>query len=178
SQGNMAGVLTQSSTLDYLMRHLSEFPSLQPVMQKGLQQLGLTGTKVLSVTGETRVLEALITMSKNGVSSLAIVNDQGVLLGNISMADVQYIMKDLRTSWLWLTCFQFISKVRLSRGVETGEDQYPVLDVNAKSTFGYTLSKLQATKVHRLWVINDTNHAVGVVSLTDVFKVLSDYIDS
>ncbi|KAF9143597.1 cell separation during budding [Mortierella sp. GBA39] len=178
SHGNMTGVLTQSLTLDYLMRHLSEFPQLQPLMQKGLQQLGLTGVKVLSVTGETQVLEALITMSTNGVSSLAVVNDQGVLLGNISMADVQHIMKDLRTSWLWLSCFQFVSKVRLTRGVETGEDQYPVLDVNAKSTFGYTLSKLQATKVHRLWIINDTNHVVGVVSLTDVFKVLSGYIDS
>ncbi|KAG0063726.1 hypothetical protein BGZ90_002526, partial [Linnemannia elongata] len=43
---------------------LSEFPQLQPLMQKGLQQLGLTGVKVLSVTGETQVLEALIIMSK------------------------------------------------------------------------------------------------------------------
>ncbi|KAI1317049.1 cell separation during budding [Mortierella claussenii] len=178
STGKMVGILSQSSTLDYLMRHLSEFSQLQPVMQQTLQQTGLSGSKVLSVNGEAQVLEALIIMSKHSVSSLAVLDDQGVLLGNISMTDIQHIMKDLRTSWLWLSCFQFVSKVRMSRGVETGEDQYPVLDVNSKSTFGYTLSKLQATKVHRLWVVNDLGLVVGVVSLTDVYKVLSTLIDS
>ncbi|KAF9925469.1 cell separation during budding [Linnemannia zychae] len=176
--GNMKGILSQSSTLDYLMRHLSEYPQLQPVMQKSLQQCGLSHGRVLSVNGDEKVLEALISMSTNGVSSLAVLDDQGVLLGNISMTDIKHIMKNLRTSWLWITCFQLVCKIRLSQGVENGEDQYPVLDVNAKSTFGYTLSKLQATKAHRMWVVNDSGCAVGVVSLTDVFRVLSQLIDT
>jgi len=87
-------------------------------------------------------------------------------------------MKDLRTSWLWLSCFQFVSKVRQSRGVETGEDQYPILDVNTTATFGYALAKLQATKVHRLWVVNENGLVAGVISLTDVFKVLSAHTDN
>ncbi|KAF9577048.1 cell separation during budding, partial [Lunasporangiospora selenospora] len=145
ADGNMKGILSQSSTLDYLMRHLSEYPNLQPIMQKSLQQCGLTNNKVLSVNGEEKVLNALISMSTNSVSSLAVLDDQGMLLGNISMTDIK--------------------------------DQYPILDVNAKSTFGYTLSKLQATKAHRMWIVNDSGCAVGVVSLTDVFRVLSGLID-
>ncbi|KAG9322031.1 hypothetical protein KVV02_006049 [Mortierella alpina] len=178
--GNIAGILSQSSTLDYLMRHLSEFPQLQPVMQQTLQQLGLSTGKVLSVNGEAQVLEALMMMSMgtHSVSSLAVLDDQGVLLGNISMTDIQHIMKHLKASWLWLTCFQFMSKVRMSRGVETGEDQYPVLDVSSKATFGYTLAKLQATKVHRLWVVSEMGLVEGVVSLTDVFKLLTKEVDS
>ncbi|KAG0350701.1 hypothetical protein BC939DRAFT_441754 [Gamsiella multidivaricata] len=178
STGNLAGILSQSSALDYLMRHLSEFSQLQPVMQQTLQQLGLSSSKVLSVQGDAQVLEALIEMSKYSVSSLAVLDDQGVLLGNISMTDIQLIMKDLKTSWLWLSCFQFVSKVKIAQGMEDGQDQYPVMDVNEKSTFGYTLSKLQATKVHRLWVVNDKGLVAGVVSLTDVFKILSTLIDS
>ncbi|KAG0007283.1 cell separation during budding, partial [Entomortierella chlamydospora] len=127
SQGNMKGILSQSSTLDFLMRHLSEYPQLQPVMQKSLQQCGLASSKVLSVNGEEKVLDALITM----------------------------------------TYYEELKDI----------DQYPILDVNAKSTFGYTLSKLQATKAHRMWVVNDSGCAVGVVSLTDVFRVLSGLID-
>ncbi|KAF9326448.1 cell separation during budding [Linnemannia elongata] len=178
TKGNMKGILSQSSTLDYLMRHLSEYPQLQPVMQKSLQQCGLSNGRVLSVNGDEKVLDALISMSTNSVSSLAVLDEQGVLLGNISMTDIKHIMKNLRTSWLWITCFQLVCKIRLSQGVESGEDQYPVLDVNAKSTFGYTLSKLQATKAHRMWVVNDSGCAVGVVSLTDVFRVLSRLIDN
>ncbi|KAF9362444.1 cell separation during budding [Mortierella sp. NVP85] len=177
ADGTMKGILSQSSTLDYLMRHLSEYPQLQPVMQKSLQQLGLASSRVLSVNGEERVLDALVSMSTNGVSSLAVLDDQGMLLGNISMTDIKHIMKNLRASWLWITCFQLVCKIRLSQGVESGEDQYPILDVNAKSTFGYTLSKLQATKAHRMWVVNDSGCAVGVVSLTDVFRVLGGLID-
>ncbi|KAF9580787.1 cell separation during budding [Lunasporangiospora selenospora] len=177
SAGDLTGILSQSSTLDYLMRHLSEFPQLQPMMQQTLQQCGLlTNTKVLSVKADDKVLDALITMSTHSVSSLAVLDDQGILLGNISMTDIQYIMRNLKASWLWLSSFQFMSKIRLERGVETGEDQYPVLDVNSKSTFGYTLSKLQATKVHRLWVVNDSGAVVGVVSLTDVFRILGTLV--
>ncbi|KAF9958102.1 cell separation during budding [Mortierella alpina] len=178
ASGNIAGILSQSSTLDYLMRHLSEFPQLQPVMQQTLQQLGLSTGKVLSVNGEAQVLDALMMMSTHSVSSLAVLDDQGVLLGNISMTDIQHIMKHLKASWLWLSCFQFMSRVRMSRGVETGEDQYPVLDVSSKATFGYTLAKLQATKVHRLWVVSEMGLVEGVVSLTDVFKVLTKEMDS
>ncbi|KAG0099242.1 cell separation during budding [Podila epicladia] len=94
------------------------------------------------------------------------------------MTDIKHIMKSLRTSWLWISCFQLVCKIRLSHGIESGEDQYPILDVNAKSTFGYTLSKLQATKAHRMWVVNDGGCVVGVVSLTDVFRVLSTLIDN
>ncbi|KAF9392667.1 cell separation during budding [Podila verticillata] len=177
-EGNMKGIVSQSSTLDYIMRHLSEYPQLQPIMQKSLQQCGLTSGKVLSVNGDSKVLDALISMSNNSVSSLAVLDDQGMLLGNISMTDIKHIMKSLRTSWLWISCFQLVCKIRLSHGVESGEDQYPILDVNAKSTFGYTLSKLQATKAHRMWVVNDGGCVVGVVSLTDVFRVLSTLIDN
>ncbi|KAG0262366.1 cell separation during budding [Mortierella polycephala] len=178
SNGDIKGILTQSSVLDFLLRHLSEFPQLQPVMQQSLQQLGLSNSKVLSVNGEAQVLEALVLMSNSSVSSLAVLDDQGVLLGNVSMTDIQHIMKNLKTSWLWLSCFQLVSKVKMSRGVETGEDLYPVLDVTAEATFGYTLSKLQATKVHRLWVVNELGLVEGVVSLTDVFRVLSTLLDS
>ncbi|KAG0325675.1 cell separation during budding [Dissophora globulifera] len=178
STGKVIGLLSQSLALDYLMRHLSEFPKLQPVMQQTIEELGLARNKVLSVNGKAKVLDALVSMSKNSVSSLAILDDQGVLLGNISMTDIQHVMRDLKTSWLWLSCFQFVAKIRQEQGVERGEDQYPVMDVTASSTFGYALSKLQATRVHRLWVANEMGLVVGVVSLTDVFKVLTAHLDS
>ncbi|KAG0231715.1 cell separation during budding [Actinomortierella wolfii] len=177
ANGEMKGILTQSLVLDYLMRHLSEYPQLQPVMQQTLQEFGLVNNNVLAVNGDAKVLDALKMMSHHSVSSLAVLDDQGVLLGNISMTDIKYIMKSLKTSWLWTSCFQLVCKIRLEQGIENGEDQYPVLDVNPKSTFGYTLSKLQATKVHRLWIVNETGCAVGVVSLTDVFRVLSTLLN-
>ncbi|KAG0307631.1 cell separation during budding [Dissophora globulifera] len=101
---------------------------------------------LIQLTSKSQNVPVKLASGTNGVSSLAVLDDQGVLLGNISLTDIK--------------------------------DQYPILDVNVKSTFGYTLSKLQATKAHRMWVVNDGGCAVGVVSLTDVFRVLSGLIDA
>ncbi|KAG0082384.1 cell separation during budding [Podila epicladia] len=86
---NLKGMLTQSLTLDFIMRHLGEFPKLQAVMQMTLHACGLDHSNVLSVNGNAPVLDALVKMSSNSVSSLAVLDDQGILLGNISMTDIQ-----------------------------------------------------------------------------------------
>ncbi|KAF9426801.1 cell separation during budding [Entomortierella beljakovae] len=175
--GSVTGILSQSSVLRYLHDHVNDFPQLKPLMQSSIEHLGLVGGNILSVRGDAQVLEALMIMSKNNVSSLALLDDQGILQGNISMADVRHVTKNLNSSWLWLSCVKFISNIRMKRGVENGEDQYPVLDVNPKSTFGYTIAKLIATKVHRLWIVNDLGQVIGVVSLTDIFRVLSGLLE-
>ena len=48
-----------------------------------------------------------------------------------------------------------------------------MFDVHLDSTLGYTMAKLVATKAHRVWVTDARGLAIGVVSLTDVSRVLA-----
>jgi len=44
--------------------------------------------------------------------------------------------------------------------------------VKPATTFNLILLKLIAMRVHRLWVIDDNSHPVGVITLTDVMHAL------
>lgn len=52
------------------------------------------------------------------------------------------------------------------------KDRLPVFDVRLNTTLGFTVAKLLATKSHRVWVIDERERAIGVVSLTDVMRCI------
>jgi CBS domain-containing protein len=110
---------------------------------------------------------------KHGISSVAVLGHMGMVLGNISMTDVKFIMKSYKHQLLWETCFQFVSLVRTQQGVEDGQDRIPVFDVRLDTTLGFAVAKLLATKSHRVWVIDEREKAIGVVSLTDVMRAIA-----
>jgi CBS domain containing-hemolysin-like protein len=41
---------------------------------------------------------------------------------------------------------------------------------------GFTIAKLLATKAHRVWVVDEHQKAIGVVSLTDVIRVFASMV--
>ncbi|CAM0137986.1 cell separation during budding [Umbelopsis sp. WA50703] len=170
--GDIQGMLSQSMVVDFLFKNVHTFSDLESLMNRTLRELGLGHNSVLSVNADSPVLDALTLMSKFGVSSLAVVGQMGVLLGNISITDVKYVIKS-KNSLLWNTCFQFVGFVRSRQGIDDGQDRYPVFDVKLDTTLYQTVAKLIATKAHRLWVTDDRNRASGVVSLTDVLRAIA-----
>ena len=39
------------------------------------------------------------------------------------------------------------------------------------ATFEYVVLKMTASRIHRLWVVDDDNKLIGVISVGDIFKV-------
>ncbi|RCH95336.1 Protein sds23 [Rhizopus stolonifer] len=142
-------------------------------MNKTLRQLGLGVSDVIAINADSPVLDALSLMSKHGISSVAVLGHMDIILGNISMTDIKFVMKSYRHQILWKTCFQFVSIVRTQQGVEDGQDRIPVFDVRLDTTLGFAVAKLLATKSHRVWVVDEREKAIGVVSLTDVMRVIA-----
>lgn len=97
-------------------------------------------------------------------------------------------MKSYRHGLLWKTCFQFVSYIKLEQGIIEGQvnnhrnkkkeanrqqDRLPVFDVRPDTHLGFAIAKLLATKAHRVWVTDEKQQLLGVVSLTDVFRILA-----
>ncbi|RIB25299.1 hypothetical protein C2G38_510195 [Gigaspora rosea] len=173
ANGIIKGILTQSRVVNYFYQNVTKFPPIEQLFPKTLNELDIGKGFVISALSDSFVLDALTMMIKNGLSSIAIVDSEGMLLGNISMTDVKYVLRSYSHSLMWKTCHQFVSHVRSGQGLEDGQDRYPVFDVRPTSTLGYTIAKLSATKAHRLWVIDEQMRAVGVVSLTDVLLIFA-----
>ncbi|CAB4416594.1 unnamed protein product [Rhizophagus irregularis] len=168
ADGNMKGILTQSRVINYLYNNVTKFPQIEELFPKSLHELNIGKSTVISAQADSFVIEALTMMNKNSLSSIAIVDADGVLLGNISMSDVKYILRSYSHSLMWKTCQQFVGHVRSRQGLEDGQDKYPVFDVRLTSTVGHTIAKLVATKAHRVWVVDERARAIGIISLTDV----------
>ncbi|CEI94059.1 hypothetical protein RMCBS344292_08282 [Rhizopus microsporus] len=171
--GSIKGILSQSNVARYLYTNQRSFSDVERVMNKTLRQLGLGVSDVIAVNADSPVLDALSLMSKYGVSSVAVIGHMGMVLGNISMTDVKFVMRSYKHQLLWKTCFQFVSLVRTQQGVEDGQDRIPVFDVRLDTTLGFTVAKLLATKSHRVWVVDEREKAIGVVSLTDVMRAIA-----
>jgi hypothetical protein len=60
------------------------------------------------------------------------------------------------------TCIHFISIILSERGVNDGQDSYPVFHVTPVSTLAHTVAKLVATRSHRMWIVDQPSPAGSV----------------
>ncbi|KAL7314576.1 cell separation during budding [Mucor circinelloides] len=171
--GTIKGILSQSTVAKYIFDNQRHFPDIECMMNKTLRQLGLGVSDVIAVNADSPVLDALALMSKHDISSVAVLGHMGVVLGNISMTDVKHVVKSYRHQLLWKTCFHFVSLVRTQQGIDDGQDRLPVFDVRLDTTLGFAVAKLLATKSHRVWVIDERERAIGVLSITDVMRAIA-----
>jgi CBS domain-containing protein len=168
--GRVQGILSQSDVIKFLLSKKDLFRAL---MGKSLVELGIDQCPVVSVKAESSVLDALQRMSEHYISSVAVVDPAGTLVGSISMADIRFIFQHGRYHRLWMNCSQFLTLALSQKGLEhAGNDQFPFFDAHPASSVLQAINKIVATKVHRVWVTDPVTHRlIGVVSLTDLIKL-------
>ncbi|KAK9238707.1 hypothetical protein V1525DRAFT_400300 [Lipomyces kononenkoae] len=158
AERDVKGLLSQRRLVTYLWDNARRFNTLEPLFQMTLQELGIGSNSVISIAGDKLVIEALEIMHHESVSSLAVVDSDGNLQGNISIVDVKHLTKSTSAHLLHSTCLQFITVILTDRGLESGRDSYPVFHVTPFSTLAHTIAKLVATKSHRMWIVQPSNH--------------------
>ncbi|CCE63765.1 hypothetical protein TPHA_0F02840 [Tetrapisispora phaffii CBS 4417] len=160
----MKGILSQRRLVKYLWDNARSFPSLEPLLNSSLKdlQIGVFNlsskptsdqSRVISIRGEEPLIMALYKMHTESISSIAVVDNQLNLIGNISVTDVKHVTRTSQYPLLHKTCRHFISIILNSRGLENGKDSFPIFHVYPTSSLARTLAKLVATKSHRLWIV-------------------------
>ncbi|KAK9469487.1 hypothetical protein V1512DRAFT_284550 [Lipomyces arxii] len=159
AETQVLGLLSQRRLVKFIWDNARRFNSLETLFASSLQDLGLGGAgHVISIGGDKLVVEALEKMLKESVSSIAVVDGEGILLGNISIVDVKHLTKSTSAHLLNATCLQFLTVILTDRGLENGKDSYPVFHVTPLSTLAHTIAKLVATKSHRMWIVQPAGH--------------------
>jgi len=102
-------------------------------------------------------------MTARRISSIAVVDAQKLLVGNISIVDVQYVARTSSAHLLRSTCAHFLSVIKFEQGVRDGQDQVPVFAVYPTTTLAGTVAKLVATRAHRMWIVGN-EHSSGSMS--------------
>ncbi|KAG0668712.1 cell separation during budding [Maudiozyma exigua] len=158
------GILSQRRLIKYLWDNARKFQNLESLFNYTLQDLKIgvlnsnakptfKQSRVISINGEEPLIMGLYKMFVERISSIAVVDNQYNLIGNISVTDVKHVTRTSQYPLLHKTCRHFISIILNSRGLETGKDSFPIFHVYPNSSLARTLAKLVATRSHRLWIV-------------------------
>ncbi|KAH8422783.1 cell separation during budding [Aspergillus melleus] len=148
----VVGIFSQFRLVKFLWENGRSFPVIDQLYPLALWELRIGSRDVVSINGDKPLSEALGIMNDEGISSIAVVDNQFNVVGNISTTDVKLLTRSSSLPLLHNTCAHFISVILSTRGLIDGQDSFPVFHVNPGSTLAHTVAKVVATRSHRLWV--------------------------
>lgn len=172
NQNKITGILSQRRMIKFFWENARRFPSLEFLLNSTLQDLKIGSTNPITINGDQPLIEALEKMFNERVSSLAVIDKNKSLVGNISIVDVKNVSSTKNSHLLFKPVTNFISYNLSQKGIERGQDQFPIFHVNNQSSLGRVIAKLVATQSHRLWIVENrssthfANTATGVSPAT------------
>ncbi|KAK7416967.1 cell separation during budding [Neonectria punicea] len=155
--GEAVGIASQLRIVEFFWNEGVNFPSIDRLYPVILRDLGIGTKDIISVNSDAPLSDALTLMNNEGLTSVAVVDNGLNVVGNISTKDVRHLTSSSNAHLLNSSCMNFISVILNERGVEKGQDVFPVFYVNPYSTLAHTVAKLVATRSHRMWVVESAS---------------------
>jgi len=155
---HITGSISQSDVLKFLYKYRDNLGS---VMNKSLKELDAEQGGVVSVFDTEPLIKAFGAIVETQFTGLAVTDSQGRLVGNISASDLKGLTME-NFNQLNVPIRQFLSQTK----------KQPIC-VRQNSTMGDVVAKLAENKVHRVFVVDDENKVLNVISMTSVMKAFS-----
>eukprot|EP01094_Clydonella_sp_ATCC50884_P022059 TRINITY_DN4987_c0_g1_i2.p1 TRINITY_DN4987_c0_g1~~TRINITY_DN4987_c0_g1_i2.p1 ORF type:complete len:292 (-),score=130.73 TRINITY_DN4987_c0_g1_i2:876-1751(-) len=161
--------VTQSRLIHFLVEHEQLVP--EAIRSKTIEELEIFSSEVLTCSEKDRAVDVFAKMSRAGVSAIPILSEEGTFSGCLSASDLKGIGKDCSNfARLGLPVLDYIAPIRQ----ENLKAKFPAIGCNVHTPFERVIKKLDASRVHRVFITDDDNKIVGVVSLGDVLRVVRD----
>ncbi|KAG8976509.1 cell separation during budding, partial [Tulasnella sp. 427] len=185
------GLVEDRQLVRWFMEHASEHAPLITALSSPLSELTFIPSialprPVVSCSSDDTILDAMDTMSNEGVSSVAVMDVlTGNLLSAISVTDIGKIVAPSQDKKIIYTSLsQLVTLIKEPLGSTDGEEKYPIFSVLPSNTLDYTMQKLLVTNTHRVFITEDVSMAPmpatslsgnlrGVVSMVDVLSVFA-----
>ncbi|EFW99926.1 cbs domain containing protein [Grosmannia clavigera kw1407] len=148
------GILSPLRLLEFFWIESVNFPSIDRLYPMILRDLRIGSQDIISINADRPLADALTLMNDEGLTSVAVVDNGQNVVGNISTTDIEHLTSVASFPLLHSSCMHFISVILSERGVEEGQDSFPVFSVNPHTTLAHTVAKLVATRSHRMWIVD------------------------
>lgn len=175
----MVNLLTQSQILEFIWQNMTLMDPKK--RSKALSQMPEMFHDVISVKASDFALEAFKKMHQFGLSGVAVIDDDGKLIGNISEKDLRgfspssqshYPGIDVDGKWvsrMFANCETYTKEVYAAQP----ETKHPKQLVVAKSfnTLEDVIKMvIENGKIHRVYIVDDAMKPIGVVGLRDILQ--------
>eukprot|EP01127_Copromyxa_protea_P009719 TRINITY_DN2308_c0_g1_i1.p1 TRINITY_DN2308_c0_g1~~TRINITY_DN2308_c0_g1_i1.p1 ORF type:complete len:315 (-),score=52.58 TRINITY_DN2308_c0_g1_i1:27-971(-) len=156
--------LTQSDLLGFIADHIDHFGAIinSPIGNT------LGSRPVITVLKTLTVVDAFKQLMATKVNSLGVVDESGVLVGNISARDVRYVLKHTPGAELLVKLEEF------SKHIHANSSEVPkeVICCKETDTLKDIIAKLHSNHIHQIYVVDDEKKPLAVISLGDIFAYL------
>lgn len=129
-------------------------------------------TKVITAGPKMGMLEAHKLMRRNKIRRLPVVKSNGELVGIVTRSDVrQAEPSEATTLNIWEMNY-LLAKLQL-KDIMTADPKYVLED----DTIKQAAVLMHQNKIGALPVVNKSHHVVGIITESDIFRVLIEWFD-
>ncbi|PKI31991.1 SNF1-related protein kinase regulatory subunit gamma-like PV42a [Punica granatum] len=183
-------MLSQMDVVRFLKENAKE---MSGIVSRSAKDLGAISRTVYAITDRTKVVDAIKCMRGHLINAVPIVASEDDdpeenhsclldvtgegrrLVGTFSATDLRGCHLATLQSWLFVSALDFTEKTSSSPlYAGTSEGTRPRRPVTCKNESSLTevMEKAVDKHVHRVWVVDDQGLLTGIVSLTDIIRVL------
>lgn len=156
----ICAVATQSAAV----RFACPFLTLCALGAKTMAELGFAKGSVVSVKASTAVIDALALITDSQLTALAVVDDKGKLLGNLSVRD----FLGLRTS-----TYEALTEPIITFLQKHSPASLEPISCRPDTSFYTVVHRLVKRRLYRMWVIDAEDRPISVMSLTNVCDLIN-----
>ncbi|EGC36431.1 hypothetical protein DICPUDRAFT_151118 [Dictyostelium purpureum] len=140
-----------------------------------IQNLGVAVPFKRTYIKDERVILILKDFIDNNFNAAPIVDDDNKLIANFSISNIKNLNQNFDDLMLPVKDFLEYQNIREKKKYITGlhESSLHPLTVSTNDTLENTIFKIVATKVHRLWVVNDQNTPIAMVTIDSILKIIT-----
>jgi len=170
SEGELVTVITQSHVVKFIYQNMYMFGNL-PYLT--VEELKMFHSPVVSISVDKKGIEAFKAMHENRVSAVAVVDNEGKIVGNISVSDLKIIGFDgAMLARLYYPVSQFLKLLAKDRSSEV---EQPVC-VSLQSQFREVVGKLVQTRIHRVYITDSSGVPTGVITQHEVLSAMLKFL--
>jgi len=168
----LKSIISQAAIINLIGTHKAKLGAAVNMTVADLSHLDweLSKSQVISIQGSSNMIEGFAIMGEKNISGLAVVDEHGQLLGTVGSRDVKGLITNHRLDLtrLRLTVREYINYIRML----SVDEKHPAISVKKTDSFATLIGKISSTHVHRIFVIDDKNFPVGVISIIDLLRIL------
>ncbi|KAF4551162.1 5'-AMP-activated protein kinase subunit gamma [Elsinoe fawcettii] len=165
----VVSVITQYRILKFICVNVKELQFLR----KPLKDINLgTYKDVATAKMDTSVFDVIQLLVKKNISSVPIVNDEGVVLNIFEAVDVITLFKDIQSG---KNSNEYETNLQISVGdalLRRPEEFQGIYTCTLNDRLDSIFDILRKSRVHRFVVLDEKSHLQGIVTLSDILEYL------
>jgi len=167
----VCNIISQRDVISFVLKHLNKIPrDLADSTVQALKMVNPQERKVghctvakpelVSAPKDMLLVDCLRMMEREEITAIPLLDDDGLLYGTLSASDLRGVDAEDLCSCLFQPASHFVKTQRTA------------VVARPSVTFVDLLKLIEVHHVHRVWIVDDSNKPIGVVSLSDIMNKL------